>query len=86
MIFCFFADFSALALLLESLVAGVARGPFSPSCFRFFLLDLGVLIADASWDAAFARVLFSSELGRGVSVFLEAGTPRGVYLARSPSG
>lgn len=47
-IFCFFADFSALALLLESLVAGVSTGPFSPSCLRFFLLDLGVLIAVAS--------------------------------------
>lgn len=48
-IFCFFADFSALALLVESLVAGVVTGPFSPSCLRFFLeLDLGVLITVAS--------------------------------------
>lgn len=48
-VFCFFADFSALELFLDSLVAGVATGPFSPSCLRFFLeLDLGVLTAAAS--------------------------------------
>lgn len=48
-VFCFFAYFSALELLLDSLVAGVATGPFSPSCLRFFLeLDLGVMTAAAS--------------------------------------
>lgn len=89
LVFCFFADFSAVLFFLpegisfRAGVTAVAIGPSSPSslCLRFFFeLASGAMLAAATLVAAFLVG------GGAVIAGLGLETPKGVYRARKPSG